>query len=113
MISRILLVALMVTGLSLRAFAGDANRQPAGFTADNGVDVGIKGLFQYDSNQFSDDSLPDGARRFDNAQTWRRKEVSFHARRKGAFNAVVGYERAGEHAMLLRTPETGHSSAAS
>ncbi len=82
-------MALAVAGLSLRALAGDANRQPAGFAPDNGLHVGIKGLFQYDSNQFSGDSLPHGTRRFDHAQAWRRKEVNACARRKGAFNAVV------------------------
>lgn len=89
---RILLMALVVAGLSHRACAGDANQRPASFSADNGVDVAIKGLFQYDSNQFSDDSLPNGTRRFDNAQAWRRKEVNVYAHRKDAFNAVVGYD---------------------
>jgi phosphate-selective porin OprO and OprP len=84
-----LLPALVALGLATTAHAGD---WPTSFTVGNGVTIGAKGLLQYDLNNFSDDRLPNGTDRFDDAQTWRRQEVNLYATKKGVFTVNAGYD---------------------
>jgi phosphate-selective porin OprO/OprP len=76
---------------STPVFAGGGD-WPTSYTFDNGVEVGAKGLLQYDSNRFGNDRLADGSAYFDDAQTWRRKELNLYARKKGAFEINAGYD---------------------
>lgn len=86
-----LLSALVALGLATTAHAGDAD-WPTSFTVGNGVTAGAKVLLQYDLNNFSDDRLPNGTDRFDDAQTWRRQEVNLYVTKKGVFTVNAGYD---------------------
>lgn len=65
---------------------------PTHYTFGNGVEVGAKGLLQYDFNGFSNDRLPDGTQVFDDAHTWRRKELNLYVRKRGVFEINAGYD---------------------
>ncbi len=83
--------ALPLLLASLPAFAG-GDDWPTSHTFDNGVEVGLKGLVQYDFNRFGNDRLADGSTYFDDAQTWRRKEFNFYVRKDGAYEVNAGYD---------------------
>ncbi|PWK92865.1 OprO/OprP family phosphate-selective porin [Fulvimonas soli] len=57
-----------------------------------GVQAGVKGLFQYDLNDFGDDRLPDGSHRFEDARTLRRKEVDLYLRKDDLLEIQAGYD---------------------
>ncbi|MGN2253737.1 OprO/OprP family phosphate-selective porin [Frateuria sp. GZRe12] len=89
---RILAAAVLACGLAQPALAGDSDQWPTSVELGNGVNVGLKGLLQYDVNQFTDDRLPDGTDRFDDAHTWRRQEFNLYVEKKGVFTANAGYD---------------------
>src|SRR5690242_13409745 len=89
---RILAAAILASGLAQPALAGDSGQWPTRFEMGNGVNVGLKGLLQYDLNHFTDDRLPDGFDRFDDAQTWRRQEFNLYVEKKGVFTVNAGYD---------------------
>jgi phosphate-selective porin OprO/OprP len=76
---------------SLPAFA-DGGDWPTRYTFDNGFEIGAKGLLQYDFNRFGNDRLADGSTYFDDAQTWRRKELNLYVRKNGAVEINAGYD---------------------
>lgn len=65
---------------------------PTHYTFGNGVEVGARGLLQYDLNNFGDDRLSGGANLFQDAHTWRRKEFYLYARKHGVFEINAGYD---------------------
>lgn len=65
---------------------------PLRINVGNGAELGADGIFQYDWASFNDDRLPDGSRRFDNDQAWRRQEVDVYLQRKGVFKITAGYD---------------------
>ncbi|TDR48516.1 phosphate-selective porin OprO/OprP [Tahibacter aquaticus] len=65
---------------------------PTKFKTASGTEYGVRGTIQYDINHFSDDSLPNGNARFDDLETWRRKEVYLYARRTGQWELAAGYD---------------------
>jgi phosphate-selective porin OprO and OprP len=88
---------LQLTGMALFvasscANAYDWNDWPTKFTSESGVEFGVKGLYQGDINRFSNDTLSSGASRFEGMETWRRKEFSLYAKKKGAFEVTAGYD---------------------
>lgn len=89
---RKLLVLAMAAGFAHTSLAADANPWPTSIDVGDGWQVGVKSLLQYDSNRFDDDRLPDGSDRFDDAQTWRRKEVNLFARKQGLLTINAGYD---------------------
>jgi len=89
---RKLLVLAMAAGFAHVGVAADASPWPTGIDTANGWQLGVKALLQYDSNQFDDDRLPNGSDRFDDAQTWRRKEVNLYARKQGVLTISAGYD---------------------
>ena len=87
--SRIWLILL----LSVIAITAHASGDwPTRYTFGNGVEVGLKGLLQYDSNDFGNDRLPDGTPVFDDAHAWRRKEFNLYVSKKGVFEINAGYD---------------------
>jgi phosphate-selective porin OprO/OprP len=68
------------------------NDWPTRFKTDAGIEYGVRGTIQYDTNHFSDDTLPNGNARFDDLQTWRRKETYLYARRNGVWELTAGYD---------------------
>jgi len=87
--SRIWLILL----LSVIAITAHASGDwPTRYTFGNGVEVGLKGLLQYDGNDFGHDRLPDGTPVFDDAHAWRRKEFNLYVSKKGAFEINAGYD---------------------
>jgi phosphate-selective porin OprO/OprP len=89
---RILVAAVLAWSQAQPALAGDSGAWPTGVELGNGVNAGIKGLLQYDLNRFTDDRLPDGSDRFDDAQTWRRQEFNLYVEKKGVFTINAGYD---------------------
>jgi phosphate-selective porin OprO and OprP len=89
---RRLLAMAMAAGFAHASLAADASQWPTSIAAGDGWRLGIKALLQYDSNRFDDDRLPNGGDRFDDAQTWRRKEVNLFARKQGVFGINAGYD---------------------
>jgi phosphate-selective porin OprO/OprP len=84
--------AILAWGFAQAGVAADAGAWPTSVSLGDGVKAGVKGLFQYDSNQFGDDRLPNGTDRFDDAQTWRRQEVNLYVAKKGVFTVNAGYD---------------------
>ncbi|WP_313918491.1 porin [Tahibacter sp.] len=95
--SRPLLLLGLSTGIAL-ALAAPAqaydllNDWPTRFKTASGVEYGVRGTIQYDSNHFSDDTLPNGTARFDDLETWRRKETYLYARKSGVWELAAGYD---------------------
>ncbi|HKU79666.1 MAG TPA: porin [Rhodanobacteraceae bacterium] len=81
---------LLLSAIAITARANDD--WPTHYTFGNGVDVGLKGLLQYDSNDFGKDRLPDGMRVFDDAHAWRRKEFYLYVSKSGVFEINAGYD---------------------
>jgi phosphate-selective porin OprO/OprP len=83
-------LALLLLAAATAAHAGDD--WPTHHTFGNGVEVGAKGLLQYDVNEFGNDRLPDGTHVFEDAQTWRRQELNLYASKDGVFEINAGYD---------------------
>jgi phosphate-selective porin OprO/OprP len=87
-----LMAALMVVIPSM-ANAGQngpydfADNWPTHYVFDDGTDFGLALKYQYDVDRFSND---DG--RLADAQTNRRKELGLYLKKKGVYDAVVGYD---------------------
>jgi phosphate-selective porin OprO/OprP len=97
------LLALSLLGLAPHAFAA-TDDWPTRAHFDDGIELGVKGNFQYDTNQFSTDH-------FDDATTWRRQVVTLYGAKKGVFNADVGYDfqsNAWQDVFLGATTGIGH-----
>ncbi|HSX62155.1 MAG TPA: porin [Tahibacter sp.] len=65
---------------------------PTKFKTGSGIEYGVRGTIQYDTNRFSDDTLPSGAARFEDLETWRRKETYLYARKNGVWELAAGYD---------------------
>jgi phosphate-selective porin OprO/OprP len=65
---------------------------PTKFKTGSGVEYGVRGTIQYDTNHFSDDALPNGNARFEDVETWRRKETYLYARKSGVWELAAGYD---------------------
>ncbi|MCQ4166868.1 OprO/OprP family phosphate-selective porin [Tahibacter harae] len=68
------------------------NEWPTKFKTKSGVEFGTRATLQYDTNHFSDDTLPNGTARFEDLETWRRKEVYLYARKSGSWELAAGYD---------------------
>lgn len=87
------LAAAISAGIGAPAQAYDLlGDWPTKFKTASGTEYGVRGTIQYDINHFSDDSLPNGNARFDDLETWRRKEVYLYARRSGQWELAAGYD---------------------
>lgn len=87
--------ALSTTALSTPARAYDANDWPVHYTFSDGTDVGLVGVYRYDLNEFSNDTLANGSSRFADAATNRRKEFGATLKKKGVYDAIIDYEYQG------------------
>lgn len=67
-----------------------ADNWPTHYVFDDGTDVGLAFKYQYDAVDFSHD---DG--QFPSAHTARRKELGFYIKKKGVYDAAVGYDYQG------------------
>lgn len=85
-----LALALALTAPA-RAY-GLLNEWPTQFKTRSGVEFGTRATLQYDTNRFSDDTLPNGTARFEDLQAWRRKEVYLYARKSGSWELAAGYD---------------------
>jgi len=83
----------IVLGLAAPAQAYDLlNDWPTKFKTGSGVEYGVRGTIQYDTNHFSDDTLANGTARFEDLETWRRKEIYLYARKNGVWELAAGYD---------------------
>lgn len=60
---------------------------PTHYVFDDGTDLGLALKYQYDVDRFSSDNG-----RLQDAQTNRRKELGFHVKKKGVYDATVVYD---------------------
>jgi len=91
--ARPLLLLAVGAALAAPAQAYDLlNDWPTKFKTESGVEYGVRGTIQYDTNHFSDDTLPNGNARFDDLETWRRKETYLYARKNGVWELAAGYD---------------------
>ena len=77
------------------AHAYDWNDWPTHHTFDDGTDIGLVGVYRYDLNDFSHDTLPNGKDQFVDSHTNRRKELGLTLKKKGVYDAIVDYEYQG------------------
>src|SRR5260221_2801568 len=62
---------------------------PTHYTFADGTDLGLIAAYRYDSNDFSDDTLPNGSHRFEDSATNRRKELGITLKKKGVYDAII------------------------
>jgi len=74
------------------AAAYDLEDWPVHYTFGDGTDLALVGVYRYDLNDFSDDTLPTGRAAFEDAHTNRRKELGLTLKKKGVYDAVVAYD---------------------
>ena len=67
---------------------------PTKYKTEGGYEYGFKGLFQFDSNNFSGDTTnpATGASLFDDTDAWRRKEMNFYGKTPWGLDFNVGYD---------------------
>lgn len=88
--------ALAAVALASTARAYDLEDWPTHYTFGDGTDIGITGVYRYDVNEFSDDTLPNGTHRFEDSHTNRRKELGLTLKKKGVYDAIIDYEYQGK-----------------
>jgi len=96
---RMLTIALssIILGVQMTcASAYDANDWPVHYTFDDGTDIGLTGVYRYDINDFSSDTLANGKQAFEDSHTNRRKELGLTLKKKGVYDAIVDYEYQGK-----------------
>ena len=92
-VARTALGLALVLALAAPAQAYDLlNEWPTKFKTKSGIEFGTRATLQYDTNHFSDDTLPNGSARFEDLETWRRKEVYLYARKSGSWELAAGYD---------------------
>lgn len=82
----------LAAALAGNALAYDIEDWPTHVVFADGTDLGLSGQYQYDTNRFSNDVLPDGSRRFEDDTANRRKELGFFVRKKGVYDAGAIYD---------------------
>lgn len=87
-----MITAVVALGLANLAQAYDWNDWPTRHKTANGYEVGVKGVFQGDSESFSNDDLAGGGHRFEDLTTWRREEFSVYVKKDGVFDLTLGYD---------------------
>jgi phosphate-selective porin OprO/OprP len=70
------------------------NDWPTKYKTEGGYEYGFKGLFQFDSNNFSGDTTnpATGASLFNDTDAWRRKEANFYGKTPWGLDFNVGYD---------------------
>lgn len=92
-----MLIAAIALGLiASTAQAYDIEDWPTHYTFGDGTEIGLSGAYRFDFNDFSDDTLPDGNRHFEDSRTNRRKELGLTLKKKGVYDAIVDYEYQGK-----------------
>ena len=70
------------------------NDWPTKYKTEGGYEYGFKGLFQFDTNDFSGDTTnpATGAKLFSDTDAWRRKEVNFYGKTPWGLDFNIGYD---------------------
>lgn len=90
-----IVITLLACGISSQALAADLlGDWPTKVKTASGVEYGVKGLYQYDLNNFSGDALDPAthAPLFDDAHTWRRKEFDAYLKAPNGLELDLGYD---------------------
>lgn len=74
------------------ALAYDWNDWPTRLKTDAGLELGVRGTYQFDAEAFSNDELRNGVARFDDTQAWRREELYGYIKKDGVFELAIGYD---------------------
>ena len=89
------LMAALLVAIPTMASAGESrsgtynfvDNWPTHYVFDDGTDLGLVLKYQYDVDRFSNDEG-----RLADAQTNRRKEFGFYVKKRGVYDATVGYD---------------------
>ena len=67
---------------------------PTKYKTEGGYEYGFKGLWQFDSNNFSGDTTnpATGATLFNDVDAWRRKEMNFYGKTPWGLDFNIGYD---------------------
>jgi len=92
--------SLIVPVAALALFAGsahayDASDWPTHYAFSDGSDIALIGVYRYDLNDFSNDTLPNGKPAFVDSHTNRRKELGLTLKKKGVYDAIIDFEYQG------------------
>ena len=93
--STFVLAALLGASAIPPARAFDANDWPTRYVFSDGTELGLTGVYRYDLDDFSNDTLPNGKPAFADSHTNRRKELGLTLKKKGVYDAIVDYEYQG------------------
>jgi len=88
-------------GVSAAAFAVpacayDLDDWPVHYKFSDGTDISLNGVYRYDLDEFSNDTLPNGSSRFSDAATNRRKELGATLKKPGVYDLTATYEYQGK-----------------
>lgn len=96
--SRISTALLVIASLACAPGASrayDMEDWPTHYTFADGTDVGLTAAYRYDIDDFTNDTLANGSRRFEDSATNRRKELGLTLKKKGVYDAIVDFEYQG------------------
>jgi len=89
------IAAALLCGFGTNALAYDLlNDWPTKYKPAEGYEFGFKGLYQYDFNSFSGDTLSptNGSEILPDLNAWRRKEFNFYGKLPGGWDFNIGYD---------------------
>lgn len=86
------LVGTFLLAITGHAIAYDRNDWPTHVVLKDGTDIGLTAGFQYDTHDFSNDRLANGAHRFADDQGFKRHEFGFFVRKKGVYDAGAVFD---------------------
>ena len=89
------IAAALALACGTNAMAYDLlNDWPVKLKTEGGYEYGFKGLYQYDLNRFSGDTVnpATGADLFTDANAWRRKEFNFYGKTPWGLDFQIGYD---------------------
>lgn len=84
--------AFLLLAVAGPALAYDLENWPTKYVTDDKLEFGVRGLYQFDAEEFSNDRLANGTARFADTQAWRREELYAYLKKDGVFELVIGFD---------------------
>ncbi|MEO8808902.1 MAG: porin [Rhodanobacter sp.] len=91
---RVVIAAVLLGFVGQAAAGGPFGDWPTKFESDSGNEYGVKGLYQYDVNDFNSNAIDPTTSNplFEDARTWRRKELDLYAKLDNGLEIDLGYD---------------------
>ena len=92
---RVIALGLLGCAFASHALACDwLGDRPTKVRTNSSYEFGVKGLYQYDLNDFSSDAIDPstGLPLFEDANTWRRKEFDVYVKAPNGLEVDLGYD---------------------